>query len=831
MKKKRTFLVLLLILSAFCTSAQYAPVTMAGIITDVTPGGSVIVPITVANFDSIGYFTLTLRYKYNKVTYADVFTPNPAFPDMEVECSLESNYNGRLVITWTGTGSVTLPDMAHLVDLHFNYITGSGSLAWGFNYPLVCEYKHFNDNENLIDSPESSYYINGFISSRTAPVTTCNTIPGAVSGTEYDVPVTVTGYTNIGSMYLKMDYNSNVLSFEGLIPNSAFGGTLTYFISNVSDSINRLIVGWYGGNLTLPDNSAIFTTKFTYSEIAGNGNYSTIAFYEDGTSCEYADANGNVLLDVPTSDFYHDGLVFSQYSAKAWLPENTAVAPGSPLSLPVKTRDFDSISSFNLTFEYDTTAMSYSGGFTANDAFNGALTVTPQPPVGLKARLVINWAGPGPLTLDDSTTMVTLNVSSINGTTPLNWITGDATSCRFNNALGNAFYDLPKSQFYSNGLLSEQLAPLTVAGTASPASTGDNVTIPVTVYQFTGIDDLALVLDYDPGVLTYVDAELVPEIGGNFSAVTDGIGRIIMSWTGTPVTLADNTTLINMDFTYNGGETTLAWWDIGSTCKYSVSDGGTELYDQPKSLFYINGYVGPNPMISNFAATDTLPQVYQVITLNDLSTGNPTSRNWSISPSSLQFVNGTGPATQNPQVKFDAAGAYTVTLKIYQDNYAAIKVITDYIHAGTPGLWTGNSSPDWTVASNWHNYQAPGSLTGVVVPSAAPNWPSLDGDLSIGGAQCLNITLQDGSQLTVEGDITILSGSSITFTGAGTLLLGGDWSNSGIFNCGAGTVEFTGTSSATLFDTDITQTFYRIIVSKPGENVSVQGMVEVVGEE
>jgi hypothetical protein len=831
MKNKHTPLVLLLFLSAIFTSAQYAPVTSAGIITDAVPGGAVIVPVTVANFDSIGYFSITLRYKYNKVTYTDVFTPNPAFPGMQVEYFLGSSYNGRVVITWTGTGGVTLPDMAHLVDLHFNYIGGSSSLAWGFNYPLVCEYKHYNDSELLIDSPESSYYINGFISDRTAPVTTCATITGAVSGTEYDVPITVTGYTNIGSMYLKLDYDSNVLTYEELIPNSAFEGFLTYSVSNVSGSIKRIVVGWYGGNITLPDNSTIFTTRFTYNETAGNGSYTKIAFYEDGTSCEYADNTGSVLLDVPTANFYHDGLVFSQYAAKAWLPENTAVPPGSPLALPVKTKDFNNISSFNLTFEYDITAMSYSGSYTANEAFSGALTVTPQPPVGSKARLVINWAGPGPLTLADSTTLVTLNVSSINGTTPLTWITGDATSCRFNNALGNALCDLPKSQFYSNGLLSAQLAPLTVAGTASPANTGDNVTIPVTVSGFTGIGDVALVLDYDPGVLTYVDAEPVPEIGANFSAVTDGIGRIIMSWTGTPVTLADYSTLVNIDFTYNGGETTLAWWDIGSTCKYSVSDGGPELYDQPKSLFYINGYVGPNPMIANFAATNTLPQVYQVITLNDLSTGSPTSRNWSITPSTFQFVNGTGPTSLNPQVKFDAAGAYTVTLKIYKDNYAAIKVVTDYIHAGTPGLWTGISSSDWATTSNWHNYQVPGSITGVVVPSAAPNWPSLDGDLNIGGAQCLNITLLDGSQLTIEGDVTILGGSAMTFTGAGTLLLGGDWSNSGTFNCGTGTVEFTGTSSATIFDTGITQTFYRIIVSKPGENVSVQGNVEVVGVE
>ena len=824
-------LTLIFFLTGLIASAQNAPVTTAGLITNAVPAGTVVIPITVTNFVSIGSFTLTLRYLITKATYISA-TLNPAFPGMTINHSISGSV-GKLVINWPQTpGGVTLPDEAHLLDLTFTYLTGTTTLAWGYSSGLVCEYKKYSNGNYILlnDSPETSYYINGGISSRGAPVTYAPVIPGAVSGSTIDVPVTVTGFNTIGSMYLQLDFDSTVLVYQSLTPNPAFVGSFSYGVSPGTGVYKRITVGWYGGNLNLADGSTIYTVRFTYYNTAGKSNYSTLEWYDNGPSCEYADATGNGLIDFPYADFYKTGLVYSQYAAKAWLPVITDATPFSSLNIPVKTRDFSSISSFNLTFEYDTTALTYSS-FTPYTTLASGMTVTNNGPVGSKRKLEITWTGAGPQTLPDSTSVAILNFSYNSGATTLAWLTGDATSCRFNDAIGNAYCDLPKSSFYQDGLIASQVAPITAAWYASPAM-GQQVTVPVKVYDFDNIGLFALTLDYDPGVLTYQSASLVPSIGGSYSSSTAGAGRILMNWSGTATSLADSATLINLTFTYNGGETVLAWKDDGNSCKYAASVTDSALYDIPGTLYYINGYVGPNPLIANFTGTNLLPAVNETVTFTDVSTGNPTSWQWSINPSTFQFVNGTSATSQNPQVKFTANGAYFISLKIYREAFVGIKVRPDYIHAGTPGLWTGITSTGWAVVSNWHNYMVPDGITSVLIPSSAPNWPLVSGDLTVGGTHCDNLTMNGASQLTVEGDIAISSGSALTINANGMLILGGSWTNGGTFSCGTGTVDFTGTLDATIFDSGPTETFYKVIVSKgSGAKVIVQGDVEVVGVE
>ena len=54
--------------------------------------------------------------------------------------------------------------------------------------------------------------------SQNAPVTTAATVGGAVPG-NVDVPLTVTGFNDIGAVSLTIDYNYAVLHFTGGTPN------------------------------------------------------------------------------------------------------------------------------------------------------------------------------------------------------------------------------------------------------------------------------------------------------------------------------------------------------------------------------------------------------------------------------------------------------------------------------------------------------------------------------------------------------------------------------------------------------------------------------------
>ncbi len=144
------------------------------------------------------------------------------------------------------------------------------------------------------------------------------------------------------------------------------------------------------------------------------------------------------------------------------------------------------------------------------------------------------------------------------------------------------------------------------------------------------------------------------------------------------------------------------------------------------------------------------------------------------------------------------------------------------------GLWTGLTSSDWNLGSNWQNFTVPPASAMVVIPTAAPNWPHMNGNLTL-GSLCAKLTMQGAANLYVDGDLTINTGSSLIFTGAGSLFLGGNWSNSGIFNHGTSTIVFTGSHNALILEGSLQETFWKIDFSKTNATVYIQGIVNVIG--
>jgi PKD repeat protein len=132
----------------------------------------------------------------------------------------------------------------------------------------------------------------------------------------------------------------------------------------------------------------------------------------------------------------------------------------------------------------------------------------------------------------------------------------------------------------------------------------------------------------------------------------------------------------------------------------------------------------------------------------------------------------------------------------YTGTWGYYWAVDDISITGTgPNQWTGIASGDWSIPSNWSNGVVPSGSTAVNIPSSAPNWPSFNGDLTL-GINCGNLTLSGAAQVTVTGSLTISSGNSLIFTGNGQLNIGGNWTNSGTFTPGAGTILFNGTSPA-----------------------------------
>ncbi|GIV40837.1 MAG: hypothetical protein KatS3mg034_0147 [Vicingaceae bacterium] len=100
-----------------------------------------------------------------------------------------------------------------------------------------------------------------------------------------------------------------------------------------------------------------------------------------------------------------------------------------------------------------------------------------------------------------------------------------------------------------------------------------------------------------------------------------------------------------------------------------------------RGLWESDLYTSPNsPPVANFTATPTTGCPGTIVQFTDLSSGNPTSWSWTISPSTgFTYVSGTNSSSQNPIVQFNTAGTYSVTLTATNSNGSNSFTQTNYI--------------------------------------------------------------------------------------------------------------------------------------------------------
>jgi hypothetical protein len=140
------------------------------------------------------------------------------------------------------------------------------------------------------------------LKAQNAPVTTIASVANAMSG-QVSVPITVTGFTSIGAISLSFDYPASGLHFSHGVPNPSLPG-FAIGDQDLGNGQHRISLGWFGMGTSLANGSTIMTVTFDY--LGGNN---PLEFYDNGPSCEYADASYNVLNDVPQSTYYINGIV------------------------------------------------------------------------------------------------------------------------------------------------------------------------------------------------------------------------------------------------------------------------------------------------------------------------------------------------------------------------------------------------------------------------------------------------------------------------------------------------------------------------------------------
>jgi hypothetical protein len=313
-------------------------------------GTTATVPIKASGFTNIGSCNMQLLFDPAKVTCTSV-TKGPGLPG---GLAYNNTIPGVITFGWYTWPGVTLPDNSVIFNLSFTKVAfGTSAIIWSSNYPD----RQWSDGNSypLNDLPLSEYYYNGSITFLTnnAPVTTAPVI-GAITGTIVSIPVKVSGFTNIGSLALNLQYGASVLSFQSFTNDSGFPGLDINGSTPGTITASGLVPAGSSG-IVLADNATLFTLYFLF-----NGGTTNLTWLDNGTSCQYTGyPNYNILSDSPTGTYYINGSVAEggfSLELKAYLEgafENTEM-----------TTHLKDLNLIPLAQPYDTLPWNYTGSET-----------------------------------------------------------------------------------------------------------------------------------------------------------------------------------------------------------------------------------------------------------------------------------------------------------------------------------------------------------------------------------------------------------------------------------------------------------------------------------
>jgi hypothetical protein len=392
-------------------------------------------------------------------------------------------------------------------------------------------------------------------------------------------------------------------------------------------------------------------------------------------------------------------------------------------------------------------------------------------------------------------------------------------------------------------------APHSILRTLGQLNTG-TMTVPVLVTGFNNITGINLTFEYNPAVMTYVGqtANAIFNANNGYLVVTDqnstgGKKKLNLHYLGNTISLADSSHISDLQFNYIAGTTSTTWLTDGTSCEYRDSYH-IPSYDLPYSNYYFNGAVvalkAPTTKIDSATANQgdlvTFPiRVWDYLNIhsgqlalnydptilsyytsepNVAIAGNFTATvttagtlllNWtgtdttladgsSLAYATFYYMGGSGALTWynsgNTCQYVNSGQHWTLT-----DSPTSTYYKNGNISNATL-IWTGGTSGDWSLASNWNNNVVPNQLWDVVVdPSANPSfWPTYSGDLIL-GVNCNSLTLNNNASLTVTGNLVSYPGHTLKMTGAGIIEIYHDWISSGTFIPGNGTIKFLGSTT------------------------------------
>jgi len=240
------------------------------------------------------------------------------------------------------------------------------------------------------------------------------------------------------------------------------------------------------------------------------------------------------------------------------------------------------------------------------------------------------------------------------------------------------------------------------------------------------------------------------------------------------------------------GKLSYSWTrsQTGKTLKFYLDPDGTD-------TLYIDGYYpSGNTPDANFFTEYTRICTGSSIVIEDGSAFDPENRKWDISPGGFEFINGTGPLSLKPEIRFNQPGNYSVQLIV--ENTAGKDTIrrTDFIKAGDeirPKMYLVNSLDSCLCSFDSLTVMARGASDYLWSVKDTANFYSTDntGNIfvikghnielpdSIKGINISLIASQDGCRDTMNLDFPLISQPNDKLVNATEIVMGinGPFSN------------------------------------------------------
>jgi hypothetical protein len=589
---------LFIILGPGIVNAQIA--TTAGTVTSCP--GEIVVPVNVTNCNNVGAISLMLNYSNTVLTYLGYQNLNAA---LNTGFLIVNSTGSKVIISWASTTAANI-GAGTLMQLRFTAIPGTSSLNWDTGTPGNCEYSDVNGNvisstyvngtatinqpplintqptdksalvgqntsfsigaiatgiswlwqlstnggSSYSDLSNNSTYsgvttatlgitsvtlaMNGYkyrcvVSGTCTPPATSNgvtltvinpittTLPTtSVCPGNIVVPVTVTNFTPVAAFSLVFSYNTSVLTYTGYqnLNGNLSGGS---FVANATGG--KVYLTWSRTTAATITSGTIVELLFSAATGTGNLTWDT----QTSGNCEYSDLNGNLI----TSVFVNGAITTYGLPTILTHPTNKTIAKGQNTSFSITA------SGSGLTYLWQ---VSTNGGSSYTDLSNGGYY--------------------------SNVTTPTMNITgaqlALNGYLYRCRVTGNCTPVA-----------------YSNGALLTVLPNIiTVCQTLS--SCPGQVIVPVNVTDFIGVAAFSLVLNFDPGILTYTGYQNLNATlsGGTFGANALA-GKVYLSWSRTTAaTIANGAVLVELKFNGITGSSPLTWdTQTPGYCEYSDVNG------------------------------------------------------------------------------------------------------------------------------------------------------------------------------------------------------------------------------------------------------------------